>query len=319
MTSTASAKARSETGSRVIADGHGVRHLCRRTVRLPRQDMAAIAQPGRRHGRHAAELSAAHQPDRRIRRQRKQRGHDRQGLVGHVRHRRGLLRPESIQPLGQHPGPRVARIAAASNAAFTAPARPMASVPTGMPAGICTIDSRLSMPFSACDLDRHAQHRQRRPGGAHARQMRRPAGAGDDHLQAAIPRGQSHTSRSRSGVRWAETILTSCGTARRVSIVGRMRQRGPVRLAAHDDADQRSRVARSSQAMLSGISRLSSQAISSRSISLRFFSRCRCNWSDAPWSASRAMTVSRSRCSLRSPCSLRSSESLIAQHVYNPR
>ena len=34
--------------------------------------------------------------------------------------------------------------------------------------------------------------------------------------------------------------------------------------------------------MLSGISRLSSQAISSFSISLRFFSRCRCNWSAAP-------------------------------------
>jgi hypothetical protein len=30
-------------------------------------------------------------------------------------------------------------------------------------------------------------------------------------------------------------------------------------------------------AMLSGISRLSSQPISSRSMSLRFFSRCKCN------------------------------------------
>ena len=34
--------------------------------------------------------------------------------------------------------------------------------------------------------------------------------------------------------------------------------------------------------MLSGISRLSSQAISSFSSSLRFFSRCSCNWSSAP-------------------------------------
>src|SRR5688572_621745 len=32
-----------------------------------------------------------------------------------------------------------------------APARPMASVPTGIPAGICTIDSRLSWPDSAFD------------------------------------------------------------------------------------------------------------------------------------------------------------------------
>lgn len=32
---------------------------------------------------------------------------------------------------------------------MTAPALPMARVPTGMPAGIWTIDSRLSLPLSA--------------------------------------------------------------------------------------------------------------------------------------------------------------------------
>ncbi len=42
-------------------------------------------------------------------------------------------------------------MAAASSPAFTAPARPMASVPTGMPAGIWTMESRLSMPLSAWD------------------------------------------------------------------------------------------------------------------------------------------------------------------------
>ena len=36
------------------------------------------------------------------------------------------------------------------------------------------------------------------------------------------------------------------------------------------------------QAMLSGISRLSSQDSSSFSSSLRFFRRCRCSWSIAP-------------------------------------
>src|SRR5262249_21219505 len=39
----------------------------------------------------------------------------------------------------------------ASRAAFTAPARPMASVPTGIPAGIWTIDRRESSPCN--DLD----------------------------------------------------------------------------------------------------------------------------------------------------------------------
>ena len=42
-----------------------------------------------------------------------------------------------------------ARIAAASSAALIAPARPIASVPTGTPPGIWTIESRLSSPLSA--------------------------------------------------------------------------------------------------------------------------------------------------------------------------
>jgi hypothetical protein len=42
-------------------------------------------------------------------------------------------------------------MAVASRAAFTAPARPMASVPTGTPAGICTMETRESTPFSAAD------------------------------------------------------------------------------------------------------------------------------------------------------------------------
>ena len=44
-----------------------------------------------------------------------------------------------------------ASTAAASNPAFTAPALPIASVPTGTPAGICAIDSSESMPFNALD------------------------------------------------------------------------------------------------------------------------------------------------------------------------
>ena len=63
-------------------------------------------------------------------------------------HAVGLRRAPGIQPRGQR-RVRWRRMAAASSAAFTAPARPIASVPTGMPAGICTIESRLSMPLSA--------------------------------------------------------------------------------------------------------------------------------------------------------------------------
>ena len=45
----------------------------------------------------------------------------------------------------------VPRMPAASSAALTAPARPIASVPTAIPAGIWTIESSESIPFSACD------------------------------------------------------------------------------------------------------------------------------------------------------------------------
>ena len=44
-----------------------------------------------------------------------------------------------------------ARIAAASNPALVAPAGPIASVPTGTPAGIWTMESRLSWPFKVLD------------------------------------------------------------------------------------------------------------------------------------------------------------------------
>src|SRR3569833_2899580 len=42
-------------------------------------------------------------------------------------------------------------ILAASSAALSAPPLPIACVPTGTPAGICTMDSRESMPLRACD------------------------------------------------------------------------------------------------------------------------------------------------------------------------
>src|ERR1700680_5159703 len=41
------------------------------------------------------------------------------------------------------------RIAAASSAALMAPALPMASAPTGIPPGICAMDSSESRPFRA--------------------------------------------------------------------------------------------------------------------------------------------------------------------------
>jgi hypothetical protein len=60
----------------------------------------------------------------------------------------------------------------------------MASVPTGMPAGICTIDSSESWPDSAFDSTGTPNTGKRRQRRGHARQMGRTARAGDDDLEA---------------------------------------------------------------------------------------------------------------------------------------
>src|SRR5579871_5235795 len=103
--------------------------------------MALEAELGRRHRQHAAELAATQNPDGRIRsdRLRDERGH---GLSSPA----GTSATASVWVL-RHASRRSASAAslsastlAASNAALMAPARPIASVPTGMPGGICAIE-----------------------------------------------------------------------------------------------------------------------------------------------------------------------------------
>ena len=63
----------------------------------------------------------------------------------------------------------------------------MASVPTGMPPGIWTIDSRLSIPLrelASIGTPNTGSGVMRR---SHAGQMRRTARPGDDDLQPALP------------------------------------------------------------------------------------------------------------------------------------
>ena len=150
------------------------------------------------------------------------------------------------------------------------------------------------MPFRAGAFDRDAQHGQGGPGGAHARQVRRPAGGGDDDAQPAGSWRRCGRSRPGGpGVRWADTMRPRAGTPSRSS-----RCRPPAAASAQSDwlpmmmptrTTRRDAVPRHDrQAMLSGISRLSSQATSSLSISLRFLSRCtmqqvdRCRLSGEP-------------------------------------
>ena len=91
----------------------------------------------------------------------------------------------------------------ASRPALRAP--PIATVATGIPAGICTMDSSESRPSRWASgigtpitgSDRH--------GGQHARQVRRAARPGDDHLRTPgrPPRRRSGT--GASGIRCADT------------------------------------------------------------------------------------------------------------------
>ncbi len=87
-------------------------------------------------------------------------------------------------------------------------------------------------------LHRHAQHGQRRLGRRHARQVSGAAGAGNDDLEPARARGggvfEQQVGRAMGGdhphfVRDAELLQHLGGGAHRL----------PVRLRAHDDADER--------------------------------------------------------------------------------
>ena len=131
-----------------------------------------------------------------------------------------------------------AMIAAASRPALVAPALPMASVPTGMPAGIWTMESRLSCPLSACGFDRHAEHGQGGHRRHHARQVGGPAGAGHDHLEAAVAGalGIVHQALGRA-VRGDDPHLVR--NVQMFKHINGMAHGLPVRLAAHDDPDQR--------------------------------------------------------------------------------
>ena len=104
----------------------------------------------------------------------------------------------------EHPLPQVGvgrapRIRTASRPALRA--LPTATVATGTPDGICTIESRESMPSRCLSGDRDADHRQRRDRGEHAGQVGRSPGAGDDHRagRARRPRGRRRASRRASG------------------------------------------------------------------------------------------------------------------------
>ena len=133
-------------GLMVVADRRRSRHLAGGAVLLPGQDVAPIAEPGGGERRHPAKLAAADQADRRFG------GSGERSCRSAVGHGLGLLLRAALSSRSASAASLLRQDRRGrAGAAFTAPARPIASVPTGMPAGICTIDSRLSIPLSAWD------------------------------------------------------------------------------------------------------------------------------------------------------------------------
>ena len=110
-----------------------------------------------------------------------------------------------------------ARIWAASTAAFLAPALPTATVATGMPPGICTVESRASRPSARPPGSGHADHRADGLGRDDAGEVRRHAGAADEHPDACRPQPSRTKSRVRSRVRCAELTCATQATPRRSS------------------------------------------------------------------------------------------------------
>ena len=99
-----------------------------------------------------------------------------------------------------------------------APASPMARVPTGMPAGIWTIESRLSWPLSALVCTGTPNT------GSVVIEAIMPGRCAAPPAPAMItlkPSALAPLAKAtrRSGVRWAETMRSSCGifSASRVS------------------------------------------------------------------------------------------------------
>ncbi len=119
-----------------------------------------------------------------------------------------------------------------------APDLPMATVATGMPAGICTMDSKESIPLSERDSTGTPITGRVSLSGDHARQMRRAARAGDNDLYAA-PEGFLGVLKQqiRSAMRRDDASLI--GDAESSERIGGMEHGFPVGAAPHHHADQR--------------------------------------------------------------------------------
>ena len=151
-----------------------------RALRVGAIDVAGKAELGRGKGEHAAELAAAEDADDHARADQRQRQSSSDGTFVD---RRRLGHPPAVEAArdlvaeeGEHGGGEEGGVDRAGTADGKRPDRN---------AGRHLDDRKEAvLPAERLRFDRHAEHRQRRQRGAHAGQMRRAAGAGDDDLVA---------------------------------------------------------------------------------------------------------------------------------------
>src|SRR5580692_7528428 len=216
--------------------GHHVQPVCefleRRSIRKVSRNSGGDASHGRfrrrvektesqsqrisRQGEHVPQLPAAEDPD----------AHARLLLLASfdnplfsaaaldgsgLARTRWVWAPRKLRSASRMGGNLPPRIAAASSAALMAPALPIASVPTGMPAGICAIESSESSPFNAFDSTGTPST------GSTVFEAVIPGKCAAPPAPAIItsrPRFSALEAyaKRRSGVRCAETTRFSCGT-----------------------------------------------------------------------------------------------------------
>src|SRR5262249_12494493 len=133
----------------VIRAGDAMHDVKGRRIGARRENMTSKTESGGGKRQHAAKLSAAEDADRRL-------GLEHRRRCGHAMSFGATGTPAVCA--ARHASSRRASVAslsastlAASSAAVIAPAWPIASVPTGTPGGICTIEYSESCPDSALD------------------------------------------------------------------------------------------------------------------------------------------------------------------------
>ena len=127
----------------------------------------------------------------------------------------------------------MASISTTSSAAFIDPLT--ATVATGMPLGICTVESSASRPSEIAARQRHADDGQGRVGGHDAGEVGRHAGAADERRVAVLPSargqlgdlGRVPVGRQHAHVGLdAEALERLGGRGHLVGVVGRAHQHG---------------------------------------------------------------------------------------------